>query len=317
MLTSDRRTMTQVSPQIPPAQAALEPARPSRRWRRGVRAALFVVLAASALLAAAFAFLAAIEDPGNVTQDLPIPAWLEQLSRRDGVAYPAHATLGAALNAVGGPPEAAANQWLKAAAHARTEQQAERAVDGLVTAWRRNANPDELEQSLCAVVRHNQDPRQASVVMVAGLHCSVAQFVRVHVPQDVPIQYDSRPPIGGPHYETPYPKYGIFRTPILPGYWVHNLEHGAVVLLYNCPDACPGDLAELDRLYARLPPGRNSPSGAARLLGLPYADMDHRFAVVAWGRALELDALDLDQIAAFYTRYVDRAPECRRLICPS
>ena len=33
--------------------------------------------------------------------------------------------------------------------------------------------------------------------------------------------------------------YGFYDHPIAPGYWVHDLEHGGVDVLYNCPQDCP------------------------------------------------------------------------------
>jgi hypothetical protein len=103
----------------------------------------------------------------------------------------------------------------------------------------------------------------------------------------------------------------------LPGYWVHNLEHGAVVLLYRCPDGCPDLVAQLRELYASLPAGRNTPGGEPRLLALPYVDMNHRIAVIAWGEILELEQLDRGRILEFYDTHIDRGPECRDLRCPA
>jgi hypothetical protein len=55
---------------------------------------------------------------------------------------------------------------------------------------------------------------------------------------------------------------------------------------------------------------------AARMLAIPYADVDHRVARVSWRRLLELDELDARSILRIYEAYVDRGPECRNLACP-
>ena len=137
-----------------------------------------------------------------------------------------------------------------------------------------------------------------------------------HVPDDTQVTYNSRPPASGPHYGAPSSTYG-FMNPVPPtGTWLHNLEHGSMVILYNCPQTCPDLEQQLKDLYPTLPLGRNARGGRARVLILPYADMDHKIAVVAWGWLLELDELDRDQIIRFYESRIDRGPECRDFACP-
>jgi len=100
------------------------------------------------------------------------------------------------------------------------------------------------------------------------------------------------------------------------GNWVHNLEHGAVVILYNCPSGCPELVSQFNQLYPTLPLGRNSRGGGSRVLIFPYADMDSKIAAVAWGWLLEQDELDADQLVQFVEQRMDRGPECVRLACP-
>jgi hypothetical protein len=107
----------------------------------------------------------------------------------------------------------------------------------------------------------------------------------------------------------------VIEEPVPPGNWVHSLAHGVVVLAYNCPEGCPELVAQLRDLHAELPLGRNARRGVARLLATPYADMDHKIAVIAWGHLLELDEFDRDQIRAFYEAHLDRGPECLDLVC--
>ena len=137
-----------------------------------------------------------------------------------------------------------------------------------------------------------------------------------HVAEGSATSYNSRPPASGPHYPTWSQTYGFMSPAPAPGTWLHNLEHGSVAILYNCPQACPELEQQLKDLYAELPLGRNARGGRARALILPYADMDHKIAVVAWGWILELDQFDKDQIVRFYESRIDRGPECRDLACP-
>ena len=137
-----------------------------------------------------------------------------------------------------------------------------------------------------------------------------------HVDQGTVIAYKSRPPSSGNHYPNWVQSYGFIDPAPPPGNWVHNLEHGAVAILFNCPQACPDLVQQLKDLYPTLPLGRNSRGGQPRALILPFKDMDHKIAAVAWGWKLELDELNADEIRRFYESRIDRGPECRDFACP-
>jgi hypothetical protein len=234
----------------------------------------------------------------------------------DRLAFPAHAAIGTALNLAHTSPRAAAIQWIKASAHARSPAETERAALGLAEAARRAGTNEPMERVLCPDVLGGRSPQQLAAVEKAGLKCDSDEFNLGHVPVGNEIAYQNRPPIAGPHYGLMHPDYGISDEPIAPGYWVHNLEHGAVVLLYRCVEPCPELVGQLRELYKSLPPGRNARSGSGRILATPYPDMDHLIAVIAWGRILELDQFEPNRILAFYEAWIDRGPECRELRCP-
>ena len=86
---------------------------------------------------------------GDVTGRLGFPAAAEQFLQRDSVAYPLHATLGAVLNHLGGPPTAAGVQWLKAAAHAESDAQFERTVQGIGDAAARDGDGARVRAAVC------------------------------------------------------------------------------------------------------------------------------------------------------------------------
>src|SRR3990170_7051999 len=56
-------------------------------------------------------------------------------------------------------------------------------------------------------------------------HVSVEQFART--------TYNSNPPTSGPHFET-WVKPGIYTEPQHDGELIHSLEHGYVIISYNC-----------------------------------------------------------------------------------
>lgn len=118
----------------------------------------------------------------------------------------------------------------------------------------------------------------------------------VHIEGD--ILYSDTPPAGGPHNGCWAP-YGFHEEPVRPENWVHNLEHGAIVLLYRCPEGCDLELGEL-RTFAE---------ARSRVLVTPYAAMSGRFAAVSWGQRLVTTCLDLDAFAAFYDTRFNRGLE--------
>jgi hypothetical protein len=282
-------------------------------YSRAPRVCRAVILGALLPIGLAAAVLLTSTLLGESDQSLPRPTWLEALAAQDEAAYQVHAATGTAINLVGGSPTEAAMQWVKAAAHARSQTDLWRAADGIAAARQRGGG--EVEAALCTIAAHGAPSVQVAIAL-GGLPCAASAFVRVHYPDGTPIEYGSRPPIGGPHYDTWHPSYGVSETPVPAGRWLHNLEHGAVVLLYHCLDECPALVEELRSLYERLPLGRNARSGRPRMLVTPYSDMEHRLAVVAWGHLLELDRLEPDRIVQFYREHVDRGPECHNYTCP-
>jgi hypothetical protein len=88
--------------------------------------------------------------------------------------------------------------------------------------------------------------------------------------------------------------------------WLHNLEHGGMALLWNCPSGCPEvtDALEAFRLGQR--PDR---FGLIRILGTPDLQMPRRVAAVAWGWRWQGDTVDLQTLQCLVDRRLDRAPE--------
>ncbi len=126
-----------------------------------------------------------------------------------------------------------------------------------------------------------------------------------HIDEGTPIQYDSYPPVFGNHYPTPK-AWQAYDSPVLEGYFVHNLEHGGIVALYHCPSGCPDVVNQLKNLYTTLPQDKFN---EVKLLVSPYDKETHQIAMLAWDYRLEMDTLDLNLVKAFYLAHVDRGPE--------
>jgi hypothetical protein len=113
-----------------------------------------------------------------------------------------------------------------------------------------------------------------------------------HVAEPLPASaYNSSPPSSGPHCNA-WGRYAIFGedAPLPACNFIHNLEHGAVVLLYNCPSACPELIEELSALQRSLL--LDPDCFPARVVLTPYAEMDSLVAASAWGYTWTSDCYD-------------------------
>jgi hypothetical protein len=133
-----------------------------------------------------------------------------------------------------------------------------------------------------------------------------------------PQNYPFCPPASGPHYALPGlgPIQGRYYGPddfTQPQGWVHNMEHGARVLLYRCPGpGCddPASQAKLKSFFQTLPNPANCGTVIAR-----FDEMKWPFAALVWDRVLPLETFDEAQIRAFFDAYAQRTnpePLCPR-----
>jgi hypothetical protein len=129
--------------------------------------------------------------------------------------------------------------------------------------------------------------------------------------------YNSSPPSSGAHCDS-WSQYGVAygeSAPLPACHFLHNLEHGAIALLYNCPDGCPEIVEALEALMASPPDDPNCPF--ARIVLTPYAEMSAKVAAAAWGFTWSSDCFDgdaVDSLRAFIEAHqgtAGHAPEPR------
>jgi hypothetical protein len=137
------------------------------------------------------------------------------------------------------------------------------------------------------------------------------------------INYAFCPPTSGDHFNVT--NRGPIRAGVypkseeqIPGGWIHNLEHGYVVALYRCsgPDDCVSDaeMAQLQALYDQSPTSVN-PSCPRKVIVARFDQMETRFALLAWGRALLTDEFDLDTALTFAQQWMDHEAVPERGLC--
>jgi hypothetical protein len=130
-----------------------------------------------------------------------------------------------------------------------------------------------------------------------------------HVPTCSALEYPRHPPAGGPHYGT-WADFGVYAQPVPWPFLVHSLEHGAVVLAYNCPEGCPDVLAALERIRAeREDPACRARGGDNRIVVMPDPELEVPIAAVAWEHLYLATCLDEGSLRAFVDARYARAPE--------
>jgi hypothetical protein len=150
---------------------------------------------------------------------------------------------------------------------------------------------------------------------------------REHVAVGTAIKYTLCPPASGKHFNAS--SQGPIKPALYgpddkqaPGGWIHNMEHGGLVLLYRCqppPAGSPSGTAStgdgctdaaqqaMKQLYDDWP--------ASPICGIPphliapviarFDDMAFPYAALLWDLVLPMDHFDRDQILAFWTQQAE------------
>jgi hypothetical protein len=131
-----------------------------------------------------------------------------------------------------------------------------------------------------------------------------------HIPVCSPVTYAHNPPASGPHYPN-WAAYGEYDFALPRGYWLHNVEHGSVVLAYNCPQGCADDVARARAWMQNMlaDPYCGAQGGEKRVLLLPDPLLDVTWAAIAWGVTLKASCFDAETFQAFFTSNAGKGPE--------
>ena len=109
------------------------------------------------------------------------------------------------------------------------------------------------------------------------------------------------PPAGGPHCPTPL-SCRIWTDAQPRCQYIHNLEHGHMVLAYNCSDGCPDIVKQLTDFYNSLPIPR-------RALLTPDPNLKTKVAAMVWGYTWSGDRVDTVKLQEILNFQDDEAPE--------
>lgn len=142
-------------------------------------------------------------------------------------------------------------------------------------------------------------------------------FGTEHVTLGSFVRYALCPPASGKHFnaqgEGPV-RAGAYGADdqATPQGWIHNLEHGGLVVLYRCAvgdDGCSESTqAAMSELYATMPnsPICNLPPSQTTVVAR-FDEMRWPYAALLWGQVMPLDTFDAQLIRDFFAQQGERS----------
>jgi hypothetical protein len=121
-----------------------------------------------------------------------------------------------------------------------------------------------------------------------------------HQDDCTPLAYSTNPPSGGDHWPH-WAAYKKYATVVPREMYVHDEEHGAVVLAYRCAAACPDVIAALSGVFDGMadPLCLQNPGPAARVVLTPDPLLDTPVAAATWGATYTATCIDVPSLRAF------------------
>jgi len=170
--------------------------------------------------------------------------------------------------------------------------------------------PSDTEQDGDAAQGFDAEP-------VDGSACNavVQQFspdAGIHVAACSPIVWSTDPPSSGEHYPI-WAAYKSYTKVVPRGFWVHDLEHGAVVIVYNCPTGGASEIAQAQAMIDNLAVDSICTAPVSRRIVMtPDPLLTTKWAASAWGWTLRSDCFESSAFAAFIAAHYAQAPanEC-------
>lgn len=133
----------------------------------------------------------------------------------------------------------------------------------------------------------------------------IDEMPHTHVQSPAQVSYNHNPPTSGCHYNLGYGnapiQSGAYNQLIAPEYWVHNLEHGYIVALYNCPSGCTAQFQQLRDWYHSLPADPNF--AYPKVIIIPWPTMNVPFAAVSWDWYDPIPNFSIAEFNRFYMNH--------------
>lgn len=133
----------------------------------------------------------------------------------------------------------------------------------------------------------------------------------LHVSPDEELLTVCNPPAYGNHFAV-WSVWGESASPIDRGYWIHNLEHGGIGLLYRCDEGCDETIDGLRAIMDDAPLDLSCKAPTTHRIFLtsdPLLPRSPMVAAVAWGVQYTADCLDIETLETFVETHYGDGPE--------
>ena len=122
--------------------------------------------------------------------------------------------------------------------------------------------------------------------------------------------YNSDPPTSGSHYVEPA-QAGFYDEALPDEQLVHNLEHGYVIIWYNCTGleetVCESFKEKIRGVMGQA--GTAGLSSSIKLIAVPRLSLPGSIAATSWGRLYQPETFDPDELLVFIKVFRNKAPE--------
>jgi hypothetical protein len=122
--------------------------------------------------------------------------------------------------------------------------------------------------------------------------------------------WNSDPPTSGEHYPRWAPA-GFYEEAIADEFLVHNLEHGYIVIYYNCSGLSDDECVVYKfAIQAAMAAAGNDPTTQTpKLIAVPRPGMENPITYTSWGRLYRATTFAPEELLLFVSLYRSQAPE--------
>lgn len=158
----------------------------------------------------------------------------------------------------------------------------------------------------------NAPPLPGETECKAVIDTNIPVGPAMHVPNCTDVTYSTNPPSGGNHWGI-WANFKEYETAIPREVYVHDMEHGAVILAYRCASSCPevvdllrsvASKSNSDTLCLQYPGGPER-----RIIITPDPELDTPIAAAAWGATYTATCIDEASLLSFVASHYAKGPE--------
>lgn len=129
-----------------------------------------------------------------------------------------------------------------------------------------------------------------------------------HIEVDtVATDWNSNPPTSGQHYGQWAPA-GFYDDEIPDGYLVHDMEHGYIIIYYNCADVDMDCEEFKTAIEAAMATAGNDPNtNTVKIIAVPRPSMENPITYASWGHLYKAEAFVSTELVTYVQTYRSNA----------